>query len=794
MKKRLFLYLMLCITAVTTAWAEPINASQAKALARQFMLNHAMPSTNLELVSRSASLNGSLPGQAAYYVFNNDRMNGGYIIVSGDDRTPAVLAYSDKGTFDANEVPEAMQALLDSYVEQIAALDAGAMLASHMTPAPAISPMVPSMWSQNSPYNILFPMVTSSAHAKVGCVATAMAQVLYYHKWPVRTTQPIPAYTSTALSIYMPELPVVDFEWDLMQDTYLISDSTSAQALAASLLSLYCAQSVEMNFKSSSSGATTTRVPLALSNYFGYSAGMHSLRRSNYTTAEWESAIYSELAAARPVIYSGSKESSGHAYVCDGYDGDCRFHINWGWNGMSNGYFLLNVLNPDLQGTGSANGDYGYVYRQAIVVGIEPDYGATNEFGLTISDLALNSFTGTRSSSSGNFTAVVSGHFNNYTSQYIDADLGWALYQGDTLVKRLISSYTTSLRPGSYINHANKELSFGSGLTSGTYRIVPIFSERSAGNWRPCIGADMNYIEVTINNNRCTFTGYGTAGTPDYTVNNIAVTGNMHPNRPVDIVLNMTNNGYSFNELLYMFVDGAFTSASYVCIEQGETDDIPFSYLPEEAGSYTVKFSFNEDGSNPIATRTLTIVNMPSADLTGSIKVFEVTDSINRIITSDKFSGRLTITNNGSTTYNEDIAIRLYKNIYGNYGSNIQTITQLVNLAPGASTTIEFDLDDVMDNWRYFVKTFYYSSGGEEPLASSGFYTIVFPEVPPFTRGDVNGDGSVSIKDVTDLINYLLTGDETGMDLQAVDCNEDGELGIKDITDLINFLLTGYWN
>lgn len=780
----------MCLAVAGSVWAKSISETDAMAVAKRFLMTRALPSSNLELVSRPLSLNATASGQAAYYVFNNDRRTGGYIIVSGDDRVPAVLGYSDSGTFDVSDVPEAMQDLLDSYAEQIAALDQGGLLATHMAAQPAIRPLMTTLWAQSGPYNALLPMVSSSAHGKVGCVGTAMSQVMYYYKWPQRPTQSIPAYTSSSLSIYMPQLPIVDFEWDLMRDTYITTDTSSAEGLAVARLALYCDQSVEMDFKASSSGATTTRIPLALSTYFGYSAGMHSMRRSNYTTEQWESAIYSELSAARPVIYSGSKASSGHAFVCDGYDGDGRFHINWGWNGQSNGYFVLNVLNPNLQGTGSASGDYGYIYRQAIIVGIQPDDGAANELALTISDLAINSYTSTRSYSSSDFTAVLSAHFNNMTSQIVAADMGFGLYQGDTMLKRLMGSYTTSLKPGSYINYNQREVNFGSGLSSGTYRIVPIYSERSAGNWRPCIGADMNYIEVTIDGNTCTLKGYGTAGTPDYTVNDITVEGHMHPNRPVDVTLNMTNNGDSFNELLYMFVNGTFTATAYVSIERGESDDIFYSYLPTEAGDYTFTFSFNEDGSNPIATRVITINTMPTASLNASLEVLNAT---NYVINSDKFSFKLTVTNSGSTTYKEDITVKLYKNTYGNYGTNVQTEDRYIELAPGASTTLEFNLSNVYDGWRYFVKTYYYSNGKQESLADAYFHTIVFPETPSYQMGDVDGDNEVSIADVTALINYLLTGDGDHLNLLAADCNDDGELGIGDVTTLINFLLTGIW-
>jgi hypothetical protein len=62
-----------------------------------------------------------------------------------------------------------------------------------------------------------------------------------------------------------------------------------------------------------------------------------------------------------------------------------------------------------------------------------------------------------------------------------------------------------------------------------------------------------------------------------------------------------------------------------------------------------------------------------------------------------------------------------------------------------------------------------------------------------FIRGDVNGDNLVTISDVTALINYLLNGDASNINIDAADCNESGNVSIADVTALINFLLSGTW-
>ncbi|MBR4829804.1 MAG: dockerin type I repeat-containing protein [Muribaculaceae bacterium] len=81
-------------------------------------------------------------------------------------------------------------------------------------------------------------------------------------------------------------------------------------------------------------------------------------------------------------------------------------------------------------------------------------------------------------------------------------------------------------------------------------------------------------------------------------------------------------------------------------------------------------------------------------------------------------------------------------------------------------------------------------------------YTLIMPDenviitanAPLFQRGDVNGDGSVNISDVTALIDYLLSGNASGINLSGADCNQDSSVTISDVTTLIDYLLNGSWN
>ena len=769
------------------ASARPVTEAAARSIAASFMASRAIPATSLRIAHKAPRLNApATNADAAYYTFNAP--HGGFVIVAGDDRVPAVLGYSDKNTFDPQDMPEAMQRLLEGYAAQIDALDHGAKPAPHYVNGNAIAPLVTAQWDQDAPYNLLFPTLSNGRAAYVGCVATAMAQVLYYWKWPARTTMPIPAFTSEGESIYMPQLPVISFDWDKMQDTYQIDDTGDA-ALAASQLSLYCAQSVDMNFTPTGSGAFSFVIPVALSTYFNYKKDAKYIQRDVYSTLDWEEILYQELSAGRPVLYSGSKNMSGHEFVCDGYDGNGMFHINWGWNGVSNGYFLLNVLDPDTQGIGSAAGSYGYIEQQGMVIGIEPGTGTPGGLEVTTDRVEVNSYTATRATSTYNFSISQITRFVNRMPQPISFDYGWGVYDtSGRLLQKLNTSYVTAMGIN-YIISADQTLLFGNGRSSGVFRIKPIYTERNTNNWRPCVGADINYIKMSIQGNRCVVICEGSGGTSSYQVNDITVTGNMHPRRPVYIKLNVTNTGDSRNDLIYMFANGRFVSEAFVDMEKGMSGDVHFQYTKSSAGSVDLTFSLNRDGSDPIASETINIVAMPAAQLSGTVEVKNVVDTWRDWILGDKFSLKATVTNDGTETYNEDITVYLYKSLVGYYGTPVQSVTRTVSISPGKTINVDFDLDNVVDGWTYAVEAYYYSQGRDKLLDLTGDYTIYFTETPTLLRGDVNLDGEVNIADVNAVISVIMGTFTDPSIFWESDVDGNGEINIADVNAIINIIL-----
>jgi hypothetical protein len=241
-----------------------------------------------------------------------------------------------------------------------------------------------------------------------------------------------------------------------------------------------------------------------------------------------------------------------------------------------------------------------------------------------------------------------------------------------------------------------------------------------------------------------------------------------------------------------MFVNGAFNSTAYVSIEHGESDDIFFRFLPTTPGEYTCTFSFNQDGSNPLCSTVLNVNEMPAAKLDISYEVLNVTDNSRYIVTDDKFRVKLTITNTGTNLYSDDITVKMYRNLDGTYGSNAQIMNQRVILEPSETTVVQFDMDNVIDGWDFFDAIYYYNAGSQTLYTTTPYYTIVFPEepvIPDVLLGDVDGDGSITIKDVTVLIDYLLGSRPDEFVPENADLDSNGDISIADITQLIDALL-----
>lgn len=480
-----------------TMTAAPVSLAAAQLNAHQF-INERGKSLPLQLV-QSSDAHG-LQQSAAYYVFNVGQRQG-FVIVSGDDRTPTVLGYCDEGAFSEETMPDNMRAWLQNYADELKwmqAHDARPVTAVQSPARNAISPLVATLWNQDDPYNRLCPLFLTNRQSVTGCVATAMAQVLYYHGStsgrPTGTTQAIPAYTCSTkwngnTKIEVEEKPVITFQWDKMLTSYenKTGEAYSEQCEAVAQLMAYCGAATEMDYADNANGGSSTsqlKALIALNNYFDMEATL--LSRDAYSYTQWTKLIYEELKAGRPVIYDGQSSGGGHAFVIDGYDGGELFHINWGWGGNSNGYFALSACDPDNNsGIGASSSDDGYSYEQNAIVGIQPTTGADELVRLTFERLRVYD----------NDRIGVIGY--NRTSQERTFDIGLGYMSESGHITQVIPLLTEAvLRPN--LGRNLTATIDGSSMPAGTYKLAAVSKESSSEQWI-AENLSKNYVEAVFN-------------------------------------------------------------------------------------------------------------------------------------------------------------------------------------------------------------------------------------------------------------------------------------------------------
>lgn len=380
--RRIILLSIICLCALHNLCASPVTYRQAAENARKFVSSRPGRkfAGNLEVAAVPAD------GIQPYYIFNIGT-DEGYVIIAGDDAVSPVIGYSYEGRLDTHNIPYNMQLWLDGYAHELTRIQKLNLPARNNDSISQVRENIPAMitskWNQKQPYNRLCPLVSEGSrhHRPTGCVATATAQVMYYHKWPEGETSAIDGYTYKDEYIYGGDgserkeeaLSPTVFDWESMTDEY--EDETkysekSADAVAK--LMLYVGHSVKMAYGKNASGAFTENIPAALICSFGYKNTARVVYRSNYENKEdWESLIYKELSENRPVVYGGlTLLGEGHQFVCDGYENE-YFHINWGWGGVSDGFFKLELLDPENQGVGGAASGSNFCMKQSAIIGIE---------------------------------------------------------------------------------------------------------------------------------------------------------------------------------------------------------------------------------------------------------------------------------------------------------------------------------------------------------------------------------------------------------------------------------------
>ena len=640
--KKLYVF-VLSVIAVLAANAEPVSRSEALQKARQFMPGKQFNAD--QAFSRSKRV---MADKEPFYIFNAEE--GGFVIISGDDRTVPVIGYSEKGQLLQDDMPDNLRNWLDGYAEQLQAIENGeatpalprsAKVTRGVSAKPAIAPLIKTTWNQSGPYSLLTPTYTHTNNNNevvsdptvTGCVATALAQVMNYYQWPA-SCPALEGYTTSTLGLNVEALLATTFNWSLMKNSYSDSE-TGEEAYEVSKLMRYIGQAIHMNYNLGENGGSAGSADMnVMINTFGYSKHVYSESRGNYTTAEWEDMLYRELAAGRPVLYDGAANTgTGHQFICDGYDGNGLFHINWGWGSYQDNYFVISLANPTDTGIGGGSGKSGYIFRQGAVFGFQPATDGEPEIPRFNSN--VNSFTDatySRSSTENDFVNVsTSGCTFSASYSYVPTttypvEAGWALWQNDQVLsvfeaytKNTTIDYTTLNVGWSYSYSSPKSVSFGAGIPDGNYRLVQVWRPQgSTGDWT--VMSSMKSLRVNISGN--TLTICKPQYTPvTYTVNDVDFGGKLAVGKVAKVVVNLTNTCDANQEPLYLWVgDGSsWAGKGMASVDPGTTGNAEILYTPTNSGEYSVKITSDESGNDVMWSSTITIYGVVQTTIDGIV-------------------------------------------------------------------------------------------------------------------------------------------------------------------------------
>lgn len=489
--KRYNLLWILSLLSFLYVGARPITKSAAENIARGFMSKRCSKSASLACLPHKSAVKGSSGDVAPYYIFNIGNREG-FVIVSGDDNAEPVLGYSDRGELDLDNMPANMVEWLrlnELYVENCAKRESSIVGTSRTgSGTVVVEPLLGDiMWGQDFPFNEMCPTYYSGGqdlHYYVGCVATAATQIMRYYRYPQQGTgSKSYVFKGQTLSA---DFGNTTYDWDNMLAFYPSDGVSQEQIDAAATLAYHFGVSVEMEYAENGSGALSMLVPHALKTYFGYDKATTMRRRNFYSATEWLELIKHELDNNRPVYYGATSDSGlgGHAFVCDGYDSEGYVHINWGWYGMSNGYFLVNHLNPDDLGEGGGTG--GYNTDQEIITGIQPSTGGTTDF-----DRPLYGLLSLKCSDYGSDFTLMSS-VNNYDVTPFDGQIAAVVTRDGQIIDILktdgesthIDGFANSMSGLYFLTMRDIPTTVSEGIADGACEVRLAFKEADEDRWQ----------------------------------------------------------------------------------------------------------------------------------------------------------------------------------------------------------------------------------------------------------------------------------------------------------------------
>ena len=482
--------LAVCSVVTSLVWAEPVSENMARRIASKYLASPELRQS--AVITRAAE---SHEQQPAYYLFTNvgdDK----YVVVSGESRLNEVVGYGKMSPNADKSVVKEFKTLLQRYERVVRAIREGKAQVPpiRLPKIREVKPLLTCHWEQNYPFNLYTP-APDGVNTPTGCVATATAQLMYYHKWP--KSRPNAYIFSQGTEAQKS----VDYQWQYMKDYAKQMDNKGGDAVGVLMRDV--GKAVRMHYYYKGSNSNLHYAMEALRNNFGYS--VRHLYKDYMLAGTFHEALLNELAEGYPVLICGGS----HVFVLDGYDRRGFVHVNWGWGGEHDGYFDINTIYLNVSGFGLREGKF---YEEIEVVFAHPKDGNHQEFAATreVETRSAHAFTITEKDVERGtvLNAIIEKVGSNSP---INGDLGrftgkiaLGLYNDKGERVKLFNSFQTGIELNSIfatttINFNNIDFT---GLSNGTYTLKPLSNElverpSTYSGWQAIACANTQTVELT---------------------------------------------------------------------------------------------------------------------------------------------------------------------------------------------------------------------------------------------------------------------------------------------------------
>lgn len=499
----------------------------------------------------------------------------------------------------------------------------------------------------------------------------------------------------------------------------------------------YAGQSASMDYTSDQSAGLPESE--ALIKYFGFSKNTRTAYRYNYHYYDWDQLIYDELAANRPVLYYGGAAGGAHEFVIDGYDANGLFHVNWGWSGMNDGYFVLSILNPfTVNATGVAS-DSGFNSTQSAIIGGEPAKEGESlvlqgvvEYINTEGMEEGHKFS--RTSATEDFKDVPLNFYVSSLGETASVDYAIAVYRGSEKVKQI--DFLKNQTLAHKFVTAKGNISFGAGLPDGYYDLRLLVSKAGENKWVAFeIYEDENnklkkstYMAEIKGNTLTLGIGAVNFDANNVQVKNVEFTAPLLKDRPAAATITWLN-GNIYNETTFYLRIGddakAASSVSSYC-SYGETVQAQLIFTPKTAGANQKYLIYlDEKMTQQVYEGTISVGEALVQKLSAEFTIQGKPDNPRDKYKYTYLKGTAKVTNKGTNAYNDYVAIRLSQ-LDGNGDPIGRPINNpvLVNIAPNASADVPIDISGLAPGADYRLEVVYWSlEQGIEDLDGTGDHT-----------------------------------------------------------------------